>query len=136
MWAGGSLEFDNKSINQLATDNQRACCTEYISDVSVKGSEGEEKVFVTIKRQIGNLWKTTYPSTTHYKTPSDLEMDYLEGATRGEDVSQWAMAEKRNLVFMRQKSAAAAKEDAARHGKILKRMLVSRVQSITFPSTF
>jgi len=47
-------------------------------------------------------------------------MDYLECASRREDVSQWAMVEKRNLVFMKQKSAAAAKEDAARPGKILK----------------
>lgn len=124
MWAGGSLQFENNSINRLATDNQRSCCTEYISDVSVKGLEGDEKVFVTIARKIGNLSQTTYPSTTHYKSPNELELDYLAGATRGEDVGQWALIEKRNLVFMRQKSAAAAKEDVAKPGKILKRMFI------------
>lgn len=91
-----------------------------ISDVSVKGLQGDEKVFVTIKRQIGNLGKTTYPSTTHYKTPRDLEKYYLEGVTRGEVVSQRAMVEERNLVFMREKSIATVKNDIARSEKILK----------------
>ena len=131
MWAGGSLHFNNRSTNQLATNNQRVCCTEFISDVSVKGIEGEEKVFVTIQRRIGVLFGTTYPSTTHNRASSDPEKDYLVKANREDDISQYAMVENRNLVFMRQKSAADAKEDAAKLGKILKRMLIST----TPPST-
>ena len=131
MWAGGSLHFDKRSTNQLATNNQRVCCTEIISDVSVKGIEGEEKVFVSIQRRIGNLSETTYPSTTHNRASSDPEKDYSVKANREDDISQWAMMEDRNLVFMRQKSAADAKEDAARLGKILKRMLISTIPPST-----
>ena len=122
MWAGGSLLFDTDPTNQVATDNQRLCCTESISDVSVKGSEGDEKVFVTINRQIGKPLIASIRLPMLYKNPWDLDLDYLECAGHTQNLSPWAVLEKRNLVFMRQKSAATAKEDAARPGKVLKRM--------------
>lgn len=113
MWAGGSLEFDTSSFNRLTMQNEAACCTESISDVSVKGLDGDEKVYVTIKREIGTIWNSIGSS------PTDTE------SGKRTFISQAAIEEKRNLVFMRQKSPAAARSDAARPGKILKRMTTS-----------
>jgi hypothetical protein len=110
MWAGGSLEFDTSSCNQLAIQNDRACCTESISDVLVKGVEGDEKVFVTIKRDIGIIGN-----------PTDSPLTDNDSGKRNV-ISQTAIEEKRNIVFMRQRAPAAARNDTARPGKILKRM--------------
>jgi len=107
MWAGGSLRF---TANGLQLDNTRASCTESISNVAVKGSEGEEKVFVTIQREIRILSDAG---------PSSLDFDNTEAGSSWPSIN---MLEERNLVFMRQKSAADAKADAAKPGKVLKRM--------------
>lgn len=48
MWAGGSMAFNNP----LHISEQRIICDEHISDVTVKGRPGEEKIFVQISRQI------------------------------------------------------------------------------------
>jgi hydroxyacyl-ACP dehydratase HTD2-like protein with hotdog domain len=104
MWAGGGLQFDNSPTNQVSIGSERICCIESILDVVVKGVEPEEKIFVTIKREIGN-------QDMGYSNAVDTKL------TR-----PWAVLETRDLVFMRQKTAAAIKEDAAAAGKVLKRM--------------
>lgn len=48
MWAGGDLTFDGTLALRLGN----MVCREFITDVHIKGAEGEEKVFVTIKRDI------------------------------------------------------------------------------------
>ncbi|KAL8922590.1 MAG: hypothetical protein Q9208_005094 [Pyrenodesmia sp. 3 TL-2023] len=48
MWAGGNLKFDGTI--RLRSGDLR--CRESIADVEIKGNEGEEKVFVTIRRDI------------------------------------------------------------------------------------
>lgn len=98
MWAGGSLHFDTTPNNQLVVDGQPVYCTESISDVMVKGTHGDEKVFITIKREIGN----------------QLAL---------QDAAQWPIVEERNLVFMRKKLPGVAKEDTMKPPKILKRRL-------------
>jgi hydroxyacyl-ACP dehydratase HTD2-like protein with hotdog domain len=112
MWAGGTLLFNNHLRDQPKHDNRRAYCREHIPKVVVKGPEGNEKVFVNIERQIG------YSETTpEHEGPSDL------GPRTS---SSPAIIEMRNIVFMREKSVAAIREDVARPGKTLKRMCYFR----------
>lgn len=120
MWAGGALRFDNGSSNQLELNNRRAYCSEHIPDILVKGQEGDEKVIVNIERRIGycrdlcheeRLLESTPRSTTEYGSQMDTQVE-----------DPPAIIETRNIIFMREKSAAATKADVARPGKILKRM--------------
>lgn len=108
MWAGGSLAFNTELPDRLKLNNQRFCCTEAISDVSIKGSDGHEKIFVNIERQIG----ISEGSILHPATNS----------VRQRPNARWPIVETRNLVFMRQKSATSAEEDVSRiGGKVLRR---------------
>ena len=124
MWAGGSLLFNMNTKAQLQLHNARACCAEHITDVSVKGAEGNEKVFVRIERRLGLVEsKQSYPNNPENAKPrndQDLVGEYHQVDDVGSE--NFSLVEVRNIVFMREKSPAAAKEDAARCGKILKRM--------------
>jgi hypothetical protein len=107
MWAGGTLTFNNYLRDQPRLDNRRAYCRESIPNVIVKGAEGDEKVFVNIERQIG--YAGDIPGQD---TPSDIDP---------ESSSSPAIIELRNIVFMREKSVAAVREDVARPGKTVRR---------------
>lgn len=107
MWAGGTLTFDNFLRDQPKLDNRRAYCREHIPNVIVKGSEGNEKVFVNIERQIGNT----------SEIPAQDELSNIESQRH----SSPSIIEIRNIVFMREKSVAAVKEDVARPGKTVRR---------------
>lgn len=109
MWAGGRLLFDNHLSDQPLLNNRRAYCREHIPDISIKGLEGDEKVFVNIERRIGYCG-----STSNNEGPlEDAEADLSP-----------AIIETRNIVFMREKSVTAIKADVARPGKTLKRMSI------------
>ncbi|KAI1457249.1 HotDog domain-containing protein [Annulohypoxylon moriforme] len=86
MWAGGSIKF-NKPLrfNNIPVD-----CEERIEDVTVKGPEGEEKIFVTVLRE--------------YLTAGDRQPP--RGAPR--------IKERRTLVFMRGLSKEQARENLAK----------------------
>ncbi|KAL8761462.1 MAG: hypothetical protein Q9184_002419 [Pyrenodesmia sp. 2 TL-2023] len=73
MWAGGYVGFDDTI--RLRSGDLR--CRESIADVEIKGNEGEEKVFVTIQR--------------------DIDASKQRGF----------IVERRTLVFMRDRSHAA-----------------------------
>lgn len=98
MWAGGSLHFDSYPSNQLTLSNVRARCAESMSNVVVRGTEGDEKIFVTIKREI-----------------------QLFERTDNDSIMPPAVIEERNLVYFRQRSPTAVKADPEKPGKILKR---------------
>ncbi|KAA8572448.1 hypothetical protein EYC84_003068 [Monilinia fructicola] len=95
MWSGGSVVFNTKSGEQLCLNNIRAACVERIADVSIKGNEGDEKVFVNIERRVGL-------------------------ADTGDDPQMTSLVEMRNIVFMREKDTKTAKEDRSRPQKILR----------------
>jgi hydroxyacyl-ACP dehydratase HTD2-like protein with hotdog domain len=123
MWAGGSLEFNDANIFQLRLGSREAICTERISDVAVRGKEGDEKVIVTIERiisQIRSMAPTEQIEIEQYlKDRMERDSDYM---------GEKALVEKRNLVFMRQKTREAAREDARTPGKVVRRM---QIQSST-----
>ncbi|KAG0648573.1 hydroxyacyl-thioester deHydratase type [Hyphodiscus hymeniophilus] len=124
MWAGGSLTFNPSMKRHLQLDTTRATCIEKISDVSVKGTEGDEKVFVSIERRIGLAGhKYCDPLYSSGSEPRELFRRFVRGYLQIKDTTKMgnlSLVETRNLVFMREKSAEAAKADAIKTGKILK----------------
>ncbi|KAL9015587.1 MAG: hypothetical protein Q9185_007017 [Variospora sp. 1 TL-2023] len=52
MWAGGDITFNGGIKLSSGLNNRSLRCQEEITDVEIKGTEGEEKVFVTIRRVI------------------------------------------------------------------------------------
>jgi hypothetical protein len=95
-------------------------------NVLVKGSQGDEKVFVNIERQIGYCGNASDTAESFRGS--------VAGSTIEEDAEAEfspAIVETRDIVFMREKSIAAIKEDISRPVKILKRRL-----PFNFPSSF
>ncbi|KAL8734523.1 MAG: hypothetical protein Q9166_001423 [cf. Caloplaca sp. 2 TL-2023] len=80
MWAGGDISFDD---DLEVRDRVFLRCNESITDVEIKGNEGEEKVFVNIQRKIGYMAR--------------------DGKHEIEKSSQYTdpVVENRKLVFMR-----------------------------------
>jgi len=118
MWAGGSLHFDPQLSNQLLLSNSRVYCTESMPSVVVRGTDGDEKIFVTIKREVGRNLSRTEVSNAKCKISNSSEQlgdGYLLPPS---------IVEERNLVYFRTKTPAAMKKDSERPAKILKRKLL------------
>ncbi|TAQ90431.1 3-hydroxyacyl-[acyl-carrier-protein] dehydratase [Chlorociboria aeruginascens] len=119
MWAGGSLHFNPTRGYQLPLDNLRASCIERISDVVVKGTKGNEKVFVSIERRVGLVERYNPLSSLLERAVDDQQLLNRFHPT-SDALGPASMVETRSLVFMREKSVVAAKDDAAKHGKVVK----------------
>ncbi|KAI1335736.1 hypothetical protein F5Y15DRAFT_239681 [Xylariaceae sp. FL0016] len=95
MWAGGSL----RNLQALSLRRQRRVCVERMTDVTVRGSPGAEKIYVEVSRdyideeQLSRL-KTSLDSQALEKLDSHLK-------------------EQRTLVFMREMSDKMKKESLA-----------------------
>ncbi|KAL8771298.1 MAG: hypothetical protein Q9209_003203 [Squamulea sp. 1 TL-2023] len=82
LWAGGDITFDD----HLDFRSTRFRCKESITDVDIKGNEGEEKIFVSIRRRIGFGSNDLGP--------------HRDGTSEFDD----PIVENRRLVFMRDRS--------------------------------
>ncbi|BDD61965.1 hypothetical protein MAP00_006973 [Monascus purpureus] len=102
LWAGGRIKF--AATGNLLLDGSRAVCIETIRNVSTKGKEGEEKVFVGIERRIGTVHEGEKESDVRKRIWKEDE----------EDFGQASIIENRNLVFMREKSQEQVKYDKER----------------------
>lgn len=111
LWTGGSLSFNRNTHFALHTSNMCAMCKEEVADVWTKGREGDEKVFVTIRRRIGGFSHAYEPP--RWSGRPEPEWGSIDGT-----VSQWglkskmgklALVETRNLVFMRKKPMSYAR---------------------------
>lgn len=127
MWAGGSVLFDSKK--PLLMDNSRAVCLEGIRDVAVKGKPGDEKVFVGIERRIAALNKDEEKAMADANGQLDkilaLEENIRQRLWMPSDVKFGPanIIERRNIVFMRERTPEQAKEAVAaakKPGKMLK----------------
>ncbi|THY07202.1 hypothetical protein D6D03_01841 [Aureobasidium pullulans] len=127
MWAGGSVLFN--SDNPLLMDNSRAVCVEGIRDVAVKGKPGDEKVFVGIERRLAAL----SPEEEKAMADADGQEDKilaLEDQIRQRlwmpsdvDFGPANIIERRNIVFMRERTPQEARQAVAaakKPGKMLK----------------
>jgi hydroxyacyl-ACP dehydratase HTD2-like protein with hotdog domain len=92
MWAGGNVRWKSA----LKVDGRRYACVEGIRDVTLKGKEGEEKVFVGIERRIGDVSDLTNEEEIRQKLWAEKEEEFA-----GSDI-----VERRNIVFMRERSEA------------------------------
>jgi hydroxyacyl-ACP dehydratase HTD2-like protein with hotdog domain len=97
LWAGGSLIFNTSATYRLALNGARAACIEGIRDVTIKGKEGEEKIFVHIERRIGYVNPDPEARLRH------LDEDIAEEGVvkRIWEGVEAAVVERRNLVFLR-----------------------------------
>jgi len=118
MWAGGSLRFDPRQFNQLVLCNSRVYCTESMSNVAVRGTDGDEKIFVNIKREVGHSLSREEVNDSKWGSFKNAEQ------VGNNHLLPPSIVEERNLVYFRQKSSAAMKKDSERPGKILKRRLL------------
>lgn len=87
MWAGGSINL--KTYEDSLKTGVGAVCQERIRDVTIKGREGEEKIYVTIERSIKQAM------------PSDLSENPRKGKDSLIPGSDENINELRNLVFLR-----------------------------------
>jgi hydroxyacyl-ACP dehydratase HTD2-like protein with hotdog domain len=110
MWAGGNVRFP-KTAELLKLDNRHACCFERLSDVKVKGKEGDEKIFVTIERRISH--SPNLRTGSAWKTRDDISELLMHDAN-------CAVIEDRNLVFMKERSPEELKAAESSASKIVK----------------
>lgn len=89
MWAGGKIRFPAEGGPML--DGGRAVCVEGIRDVHIKGSAGEDKIFVGIERRVAHAEEDEDEHEIRERVWTQDESD------QGEAV----LIETRNLVFMR-----------------------------------
>lgn len=87
MWAGGTINF-NGDQNKIPVNAGIVHCLERIGDMTVRGREGEEKIFVQIER--------------HIRRPSFREAsDQIDQENRFPATGNKDAIELRNLVFIR-----------------------------------
>jgi hypothetical protein len=117
-----------------------ALCKEEISRVSMRGHESEEKVFVTIRRRIGGFGKSY--GTDQWKGKAQIGGNPIGGnpidssadpSTRWSKMGNLALVETRNLVFMREKTKEAAREDVQRILSGSKRIMRRQILVCLFP---
>lgn len=114
MWAGGYVKFARGEGGPVL-DGARWVCVEGIRDVAVKGRAGEEKVFVGIERRVGRT-----------AVGGDEGEEAVRARLWAEAEADWGGAElieRRNIVFMRGRTAEEAGAEVERaRGKMLFRM--------------
>ncbi|OAX80855.1 hypothetical protein ACJ72_04802 [Emergomyces africanus] len=142
MWAGGWVRFNNNNFppitnknknnknnsndnndnnNNVSNDNrgrlllngQRAVCMEGIRDVSVKGKEGDEKVFVGVERRVAAV-------------AEGEDEEEVRRRVWTEDEGEWGDAvvvERRNLVFMRDRKGIVEEEEGIGNDGISRRVV-------------
>jgi hydroxyacyl-ACP dehydratase HTD2-like protein with hotdog domain len=124
MWAGGRVLYNQ--ANPFILDAGRGVCAEFIRSVSVKGREGEEKIFVGIERRQA---KATSDEVSRLAVAQQdaKEKETLEHRVRQrlwrdkeEDFGPCSILETRNIVFMRSRS----KEEAERETKKAKEKIL------------
>lgn len=125
MWAGGRLLYNHE--NPLRLDGSRGVCAEFIRGVTIKGREGEEKLFVAIERRLAKSSEAEN-SLAKQVAEGHAKREDLDHLVRQrlwrdseEDFGECSILETRNIVFMRARTSEQAKADAAKApGKILK----------------
>ncbi len=109
------MHWNNSPSNpalRLTLDGGRVACFENIRDVSVKGREGEEKVFVGIERRVGRCEEGEGEHIIKQRLWRDREDDFGE----------CGVVERRNIVFMR----ARTREQAVRDMEAAKTKMMMR----------
>ena len=125
MWAGGRVLYNQD--NPFLLDGTRGVCAEFIRSVTIKGKEGDEKLFVAIERRLAKAaadeTDRLAAAATDTQARSDLHHRVRQRLWRNDsdDFGECSIIEARNIVFMRARSKEQAQADARKGaGKILK----------------
>jgi hypothetical protein len=109
----------------LHTNNMSAMCKEEITNVWTKGKEGDENVFVAIRRRIGGLGKIYEPP--QWSGRAKLEWGTLDGNSdqwgKRSKMGKLALVETRNLVFLRKKPKSHEWRDSQLVPSAMKRLM-------------
>jgi hydroxyacyl-ACP dehydratase HTD2-like protein with hotdog domain len=106
MWAGGRMRFPHEGGPLL--DATRAVCVEGIRDVTLKGKEGEEKVFVGIERRV---------ALVDHEGEEEQEIRARVWLADEEDQGDAVVIERRNLVFLRERTPEELHAEQVARGK-------------------
>lgn len=91
----------------MPLNNARAACLERVTSVAIKGSPGSEKIFVGIERRIGRVGEVEDEESIRTRfTANNTAAECDFAATDAEVI------ERRNIVFMRERSREQAVRDA------------------------
>ncbi|KAK5741184.1 hypothetical protein LTR17_004124 [Elasticomyces elasticus] len=125
MWAGGHVQYNQ--ANQFTLDAGRAVCAEFIRSVTVKGKEGDEKIFVRIERRLARAtaeeMKMLDSAQSNAQDKETLEHRVRQRLWRDSDsdFGPCSVLEARNIVFFRARTKEEAAADASKSaGKSLK----------------
>lgn len=117
------MVFHPQARYQLYHMKGTSKCFEDIQDVQVKSVEGDEKVFVNIRRRMcGNEKRFITPGpgkTTWAEYEESNEWPREMGDDNG--IGMWSVVENRDLVFLRAKSREEAQRDVEKKQRIVKR---------------
>jgi len=94
------VTFNPSPKLRLSLDGVRAACVEGIRDVTIKGKEGDERVYVHIERRYGYLDRAR-------DSPARGDKDVTKRVWEGE---QAAVVERRDLVFLRARERSTVEE--------------------------
>ncbi|KAK2765912.1 hypothetical protein FQN54_007427 [Arachnomyces sp. PD_36] len=125
MWAGGWVRFPQEGGPLL--NGSRAVCLEGIRDVTIKGREGEEKLFVGIERRVGQVSEQESEESIRGRLWTKNEHE------DGDAV----VVERRNLVFMRPKPPKQENlgdEKAVKDGRIVRAPSDPEYSHVILPS--
>jgi hydroxyacyl-ACP dehydratase HTD2-like protein with hotdog domain len=112
MWAGGNVRWKTP----LKVDGSRYACVEGIRDVTIKGKPGQEKVFVGIERRIGAVGNNFEEADIRRKLWAEREEEFGEAD----------LVERRNIVFMYEKSEEELEKVRRRGAGVLKEKMLKR----------
>ena len=125
MWAGGRVLYNEDKPFYL--NGGRAVCAEFIQDVSFKGREGQEKVFVGVERRHAMASEDEISlfgsAVANEQAQLDLDHKIRQRLWRdqGSDFGPCCIVETRNIVFMRSRTEKEAAVEAQKaKDKILK----------------
>lgn len=114
LWAGGKISFPRLGTDagNLLLNGQRAVCVENIDNVNVQGSEGDEKILVTIDRRF---------------TPVHEHEDETQIRARVASNDSEVLVERRTLFFMRDLDPEQQLESDKKKHRLVKGMPVSNL---------
>lgn len=118
--------FNPQARYQLYHMKGMSKCFEDIQNIQVKGTEGDEKVFVNIRRRMcGNEKRPNTPGLSKGNWAEHEKSDEWPTEIGDENgIGMWSVVENRDLVFMRAKSREEARRDVEKRQRIIKRAYI------------
>ena len=118
MWAGGHIRFIPSKSSVFRLDGFKSACLERVANVSIKGEENKERIFVTIERRFSGSLINTGSNEAGAQDVS-LHSEEMIRATLLDD-QNCSLIEERNIVFMRERTPEELGQVSSRSAKHLK----------------